>query len=107
MRSHATDSAGRRKSRPVPGPTDMFDMAWEMSNIWHDMSDMTRNVLGPTLEALAEQLEARGVELHLVIVDGSGLLAMGLSDRPTQDVDVVALLRHGELVSAQPFPPAL
>ena len=38
---------------------------------------------------------------------GSGLLAMGLGDRPTQDVDVVAFVHAGELVSAAPFPETL
>jgi hypothetical protein len=68
---------------------------------------MTTDALEPVLAALAEQLGARGVELHLVVVGGSGLLAMGLGGRPTQDVDVVAFLREGELVSARPFPPEL
>lgn len=78
-----------------------------MSNMHIAMSDMTTDALGPVLTALAEQLEAGGVELHLVVVGGSGLLAMGLGDRPTQDVDVVAFLRDEELVSARPFPPEL
>jgi hypothetical protein len=71
------------------------------------MSGMTTDALQPILGALAEQLDARGLEFHLVVVGGSGLLAMGLGDRPTQDVDVVAFLRDGELVSARPFPPEL
>jgi hypothetical protein len=32
---------------------------------------------------------------------------MGLGDRPTQDVDVVAFVQEGELVSAAPFPERL
>jgi hypothetical protein len=57
--------------------------------------------------ALGEQLRARDAELHLVVIGGSGLLAMGLSDRATQDVDVVAFVRQGRLVSAAPFPDVL
>jgi hypothetical protein len=39
-----------------------------------------------------------------VVIGGSGLLAIDAISRSTQDVDVVALERHGQLVSAQPLP---
>lgn len=71
------------------------------------MSDISRGALDPVLSALGEQLGSVGVGVHLVVVGGSGLLAMGLGDRPTQDVDVVAFLQDGKLVSAAPFPEAL
>jgi hypothetical protein len=71
------------------------------------MSDMTNDALGPIFDALEEQSGARGLSVHLVVISGSGLLAMGLGDRPTQDVDVVAFLKDGKLVSAHPFPPDL
>lgn len=71
------------------------------------MSDIDANALAPLLHALSEQLEARQVSFHIVVIGGSGLLAMGLGDRPTQDVDVVALIEQGELVMASPFPAEL
>jgi hypothetical protein len=71
------------------------------------MSEVTEAALAPILHALGEQLRARGLAVHLVVIGGSGLLAMGLGDRPTQDVDVVAFLQDDELVSARPFPSAL
>jgi hypothetical protein len=43
------------------------------------------------LTALAEQLGAVGERYDLVVVGGSALLALGLVQRPTRDVDVVAL----------------
>lgn len=52
-------------------------------------------------------MASRGNAIHLVVIGGSGLLALGLGDRPTQDVDVVAFVQNGELVTAAPFPAAL
>ena len=78
-----------------------------MSNIQIRMSDISPNALESVLLALGEQLASRGAEVHLVVIGGSGLLAMGLGDRPTQDVDVVAFVRDGEMVSAAPFPSVL
>jgi len=71
------------------------------------MSDMTSDALEPILRALEEQLRARRHPVHLVVIGGSGLLAMGLGDRPTRDVDVVAFLQGDQLVSAQLFPSQL
>lgn len=59
------------------------------------------------LAALGEHLAADNVHLELVVVGGSALLALGLVDRVTRDVDVVALREDGELRSAEPFPEAL
>jgi hypothetical protein len=42
-----------------------------------------------------------------VVIGGSGLVAIGTVSRPTRDVDVVALHRDGELVSAEPLPDPL
>jgi hypothetical protein len=71
------------------------------------MSDISQDALSPIFSALGEQLAARGQAIHLVVIGGSGLLAMGLGDRPTRDVDVVAFVRDGGLVSAAPFPETL
>ena len=37
------------------------------------------------LTALGEQLKAAGAKTHLVVIGGSGLLAIGVVQRPTQD----------------------
>ena len=59
------------------------------------------------LRALAEQLGALGEVYELVVIGGSALLALGLVDRPTRDVDVLGL-RSGQLLrSAEPLPPPL
>jgi hypothetical protein len=66
-------------------------------------SDHVRELLG----ALSEQLAARGQHHELVVVGGSALLAQGLVERTTQDIDVGALRRAGSLSKADPFPPEL
>lgn len=62
---------------------------------------------GSLLAALGEHLAADGTSVQLVIVGGAALLALGLVDRVTRDVDVVALREGDELRSAEPFPAAL
>lgn len=59
------------------------------------------------LRALGEQLQAAEAEAHLVVIGGSGLLAIGIIERPTRDVDVVAVVRDGLLVTAEPLPAAV
>ena len=48
-----------------------------MTNIQGDMSDISQNALDSVLSALGEQLGAKDAPMHLVVVGGSGLLAMG------------------------------
>jgi hypothetical protein len=57
--------------------------------------------------ALGEQLAARGERVELVVIGGSGLLALGLTTRATRDVDVVALLAGRTLANPRPLPPGL
>jgi hypothetical protein len=45
--------------------------------------------------------------VHLVVIGGSGLIAIDAVARATRDVDVVALEEDGELVSAEPLPAAV
>lgn len=59
------------------------------------------------LAALGEQLAETGARIELVVVGGSALLALGFISRPTRDVDVVALLRSGEIVDPRPLPDVL
>ena len=56
------------------------------------------------LAALSEQLAVVAARYELVVVGGAGLLALGVIDRPTRDVDVVALRVGGDLVKADPLP---
>jgi hypothetical protein len=62
---------------------------------------------GALLAALGEQLALREECYSLVVVGGSALLTLGLVARTTRDVDVLAILDGGELVSAEPLPPDL
>jgi hypothetical protein len=48
-----------------------------------------------------------GASLELVVIGGSALQALGLIDRATRDVDVVALADGENLVSADPLPAEL
>jgi hypothetical protein len=56
------------------------------------------------LLALGEQLQARGARYHLIVVGGSALLALGLVDRPTKDVDVVAIGKGNTPAPPSPLP---
>jgi uncharacterized nucleotidyltransferase DUF6036 len=59
------------------------------------------------LSALGEQLAAVGEHFELVVIGGSGLLALGEIERSTRDVDVVALRSGEELGTAKPLPDSL
>lgn len=59
------------------------------------------------LNALAEQLEALGAKHEIVVIGGSALLALGLVDRATRDVDLVALREGDSLLTVSAIPPTL
>ncbi len=59
------------------------------------------------LEALSQTLEARGLSYELVAVGGSSLLLLGLLDRPTRDLDVVATVEAGEYHAVVELPSPL
>jgi hypothetical protein len=59
------------------------------------------------LSALGEQLAAAGQRYELVVIGGSGLLALGVIERSTRDVDLLALRSDDELGSAEPMPAEL
>jgi len=69
--------------------------------------DIDRTRGEAALSALGEQLQLAGERFELVVIGGSGLLALGLIDRTTRDVDLVALRESGNLVDPQPLPRAL
>jgi Nucleotidyltransferase of unknown function (DUF6036) len=59
------------------------------------------------LAAMNDQLAVADASVHLVVIGGSGLIALEAVARATRDVDVVALEEDGELVSAEPLPNAV
>jgi hypothetical protein len=63
--------------------------------------------LEAALAALGDLLATSGARVHLVVIGGSGLIAINAVSRVTQDVDVVALEQDGVLVSAEPLPDAV
>src|SRR5438046_1391427 len=73
----------------------------------HHMEQINQLRADELLAALGEQLAARGARFDLVVIGGSGLLALGLIDRPTRDVDVVAFLQDRNLLAPRPLPEAL
>ena len=61
--------------------------------------------LNKALHLLEEQLLLKQLpHTELVVCGGSALIASHLVSRTTQDVDVVALMQAGTLVSAEPLP---
>jgi hypothetical protein len=59
------------------------------------------------LEVLGQLLEDRGLHYEVVAVGGGSLLLLGLIDRTTRDLDLVALKKGQNLISANPLPPLL
>jgi hypothetical protein len=59
------------------------------------------------LAALGEQLAAAGEQFDLVVIGGSALLALGLVERTTRDVDVLAIAGPEGLAPADPLTSAL
>lgn len=53
------------------------------------------------LDELGRTLTDRRLRFHVAIVGGSALLLQGLRDRPTQDVDVVAVSQDGAAPTSQ------
>ena len=56
---------------------------------------------------LGQLLLDRGHHFEVVAVGGGGLLLIGLIDRPTKDLDLVALRDAGVLLPASELPPPL
>jgi hypothetical protein len=72
-----------------------------------DLPNLTPGRLDEALNALEEQLGSGGSSFDLTVIGGSALLALGLIDRATRDVDIVALGHTEGLSSADPLPEAL
>ena len=72
------------------------------------MSDIANKAATDRLfVALGEQLDAAGARYELVVIGGSSLLALGIIERSTRDVDLLALRSGDELDSAEPLPKKL
>jgi len=69
--------------------------------------DIDSQVMDELLGAVSEQLALLGERHTIAVVGGSALIALGLVSRATRDVDVVAVLRGEELISAEPLPASL
>jgi hypothetical protein len=71
-------------------------------------TNLDRSTLELALRSLAIRLaENQSHPIGVVICGGSALILTGLIPRTTRDVDVVALIRNGELCSPAPLPPEL
>jgi hypothetical protein len=71
------------------------------------MVEIGSRQLDGALAALNDQLTVAGACAHLVVIGGSGLIAIGAVSRVTRDVDIVALEQDGVLISAEPLPAPL
>jgi hypothetical protein len=69
--------------------------------------EITDETIGLLLRALADQLQALGSHIEIVVIGGSALTALGLVKRATRDVDVLAIADNGELHLAEPLPQPL
>jgi len=56
---------------------------------------------------VGDLLADRGLSFEVYAVGGGSLLLLGLIDRPTKDLDLVAVVRGGVFSSAAPLPVAL
>jgi hypothetical protein len=72
------------------------------------MADITTSEqVNELLAALGEQLAAAGRPYELVVIGGSALLALGMIDRATRDIDLLALRTGDELRRPDPLPTGL
>jgi hypothetical protein len=68
---------------------------------------LTHDTLDDALHTLGELLAHRAAPTGLVLVGGGALVLLGLLERSTRDLDVVARIDTGALAEAEPLPPAL
>jgi len=70
---------------------------------------MSDEAMGPSqldaaLSTVGMILEKNGHRFEVVAVGGGGLLLLGLIRRATKDLDIVAVLESGNMVTAKPLP---
>ncbi len=63
--------------------------------------------LETALSALGQVLASRRLAYELVTVGGSSLMLLGLIERPTRDLDVIALIESGRYLKATTLPSPL
>jgi hypothetical protein len=63
--------------------------------------------LEEALVILGQLLADREQHFEIVAIGGGSLLLLGQIERPTRDLDLVALVEKGQLVSANPLPQVL
>lgn len=63
--------------------------------------------LEEALLILGKLLADRGHHYEIVAIGGGSLLLLGQIERPTRDLDLVALVEKGQFVSADPLPQVL
>ncbi len=68
---------------------------------------LTPSVLEEALEVLGQTLASRGSAYEIVAVGGGSLLLLGLIDRATADLDVVALVDDSRYVKPRDLPAPL
>ena len=66
--------------------------------------DITEELLNKALDVLGQVLAERDQSHEVVVIGGGSLLLLGLIQRPTRDLDLVALVRDGRYRSASPMP---
>jgi len=70
------------------------------------MDKLDVNLLEEALVNLGSALELEGLDVGLVAIGGSALLLLKFIERPTRNIDVVAVVDDdGRYVSADPLPP--
>ena len=69
--------------------------------------DLTHLRLDELLHLVGDLLTDRGAEVEAVAIGGGSLLLLGLIERPTRDLDLVAILEQGLLRRAEPMPSLL
>ena len=66
--------------------------------------DIDSRLLDEALATLGEVLDARGLTYDVVACGGSALMLLGLVERPTRDLDALALVENDKYVPADPLP---
>ncbi|MEE8409737.1 MAG: hypothetical protein V3T05_09040 [Myxococcota bacterium] len=65
---------------------------------------LTAGTLEQALQTLGELLDDRGHPAEVVAIGGGSLLLTGFIERPTKDLDLVAIVEDGEYTTAKPLP---
>lgn len=66
--------------------------------------EIDTEALEGALRVLGDLLADRKLHYEVVAIGGGSLLLLGLIDRTTRDLDLVALIKGNELISASPLP---